>query len=153
MSGFWQSALQNPSRLALVAPDGTRHTAGALLAEVNQLVHGLRAAGLQPGDTVAAVLPNCVAMVELALATAQAGLYLTPINHHLAPPEIAYIVEDSEAKAEVRDAGELAKRKAGQPETLPSDRRAGQVMNYTSGTTGRPKGVRRPLRPRDPDSL
>src|SRR5579859_1820841 len=98
MSGFWRSAAENPHRLALVEPDGTRHTAGALLAQVNQLVHGLRALGLQPGDTVATVLPNCAAMLELALATAQAGFYLTPINHHLTAHEIGYIVEDSEAK-------------------------------------------------------
>jgi long-chain acyl-CoA synthetase len=36
---------------------------------------------------------------------------------------------------------------------MPADRKAGQVMNYTSGTTGRPKGVRRPLSPLDPDSV
>src|SRR5262249_22675323 len=42
---------------------------------------------------------------------------------------------------------------AGQPQTLPPERSAGQVMNYTSGTTGRPKGVRRPLAPFDPDTV
>ena len=41
----------------------------------------------------------------------------------------------------------------GQPTTRPTDRAAGQVMNYTSGTTGRPKGVRRPLTPFDPDTV
>jgi long-chain acyl-CoA synthetase len=153
MSGFWQSARENPSKLALVEPDGTRHTAGALLGEANKVVHGLRALGLGAGDTVATVLHNGAPLIELALATAQAGLYLTPINHHLTPSEIGYIVEDSEAKVVIRDAGELARIKAGQPDTTPADRRAGQVMNYTSGTTGRPKGVRRPLPPIDPDSL
>ncbi len=43
--------------------------------------------------------------------------------------------------------------KAGQSTELPADRAAGQVMNYTSGTTGRPKGVRRPLAPLDPDTM
>ena len=41
--------------------------------------------------------------------------------------------------------------KAGQPTTLPADRTTGKVMNYTSGTTGRPKGVRRPLPGIDPE--
>jgi len=45
----------------------------------------------------------------------------------------------------------FAELSAGQPDTPPADRAAGAVMNYTSGTTGRPKGVRRPLPPIDPD--
>ena len=45
----------------------------------------------------------------------------------------------------------FAELSAGQPDTTPSDRAAGAVMNYTSGTTGGPKGVRRPLPPIDPD--
>ena len=43
-------------------------------------------------------------------------------------------------------------QKEGQPTNLPEDRAAGAVMNYTSGTTGRPKGVRRKLSPLDPDT-
>ncbi len=46
-----------------------------------------------------------------------------------------------------------AELSAGQPTPLPADRAAGQVMNYTSGTTGRPKGVRRALTPFDPDTV
>jgi len=45
----------------------------------------------------------------------------------------------------------LAALAAGQPETLPGDRTQGAAMHYTSGTTGRPKGVRRPLSGVDPD--
>ena len=55
--------------------------------------------GLQPGDTVAIVIPNGVEMIATSLATASIGLYLTPINHHLVGPEIAYIVRDSDARA------------------------------------------------------
>ena len=97
--GFWNLAQKQPDALALAAPDGRDWTRGELLAECNQLVHGLRALGLKPGDCVAAVLPNSVEMVQLYLAVAQAGWYLTPINHHLTAPEIAYIVGDCEAKA------------------------------------------------------
>src|SRR5581483_10486872 len=65
----------------------------------NQLVHALRALGLQTGDVVATVLPNCAEMIEVYLAALQAGWYLVPINHHLVAPEIAYILKDSGAKA------------------------------------------------------
>ncbi len=180
--GFWTLAQQNPDALALVEPDGREHRAGALLAQANRLVHGLRALGLAQGDVVATVLPNGAAMLEVYLAAVQAGWYLVPINHHLTASEIAYILQDSGAKALIvaerfaapcrgavdeigfpaaacfalghvpgfRPYEELV---AGQPADLPADRSAGQVMNYTSGTTGRPKGVRRPLAPFDPDTV
>ena len=180
--GFWNLAQHDPAHVALVDPEGRRLTAGELLAEANRLVHGLRAVGLQQGDRVAAVLPNGAPMVALYLAAAQAGWYLVPINHHLTATEIAYIVQDAEAKAffgaerfadACRGAAEefefpaparialgrvpgfrsYAELIAKQPDTLPSDRVAGQVMNYTSGTTGRPKGVRRALAPYDPDAV
>ena len=65
---------------------------------VNQVVHGLRAAGVEQGDVVATVLPNGEEIIELYLAALQAGWYLVPINHHLVGPEIAYILTDSDAK-------------------------------------------------------
>jgi len=180
--GFWRLAAADPTHLALVDPNGREIVAGDLLAESNRLAHGLRRLGLGHGDVVATVLPNGVPLIELYLAALQAGLYLVPINHHLTASEIAYIVEDSGAKAFVGDerfgdacstaaeALRLAERarfavgqvagfrpwgdlKAGAPATLPNDRIAGQVMNYTSGTTGRPKGVRRKLMPFDPDTV
>ncbi len=180
--GFWNFAARAPGRLALVDPSGREWTRGELLAGCNQAVHGLRALGLEKGDCVAAVLQNGAEMVELYLAIAQAGWYLTPINHHLTAPEIAYIVKDCEARAFVgaerfADAcrgaaaeigfpaaglfaiGEIpgfrpyAELKQGQPTGLPDQRATGAVMNYTSGTTGRPKGVRRALPPLDPDTV
>src|SRR5579864_1370091 len=96
--GFWALAQRDPDHVALVTPDGESVRAGDLLASTNQLVHGLRARGLQVGDVVAAVLPNGREFIELYLACLQAGWYLVPINHHLVGPEIAYIVQDSEAK-------------------------------------------------------
>jgi len=180
--GFWNLARRDPQALALVDPDGREWTRGELLAAANRIVHGLRALGLGRGDCVAAVLPNSAEMIQLYLAVTQAGMYLSPINHHLTAPEIAYIVGDSEAKAffgaerfaaACRGAAEelgfpararfalgrvegfrpFSELLAGQPDTLPADRFAGQVMNYTSGTTGRPKGVRRALPPIDPDTM
>src|SRR5207244_3099838 len=103
-------------------------------------------------------------------------------NNHLTAAEIAYIVQDAEAKALfgaerfadtcAKAAEEIkfpertrfaigrvpgfrayAELTSGHPDTLPDNRTAGQVMNYTSGTTGRPKGVRRALAPYDPDAV
>src|ERR671916_1504974 len=110
--GFWRLAGRDPARLAVVEPDGGEISAGELHAASNRLVHGLRALGLQKGDAIATVLPNGAAMLELFLAATQAGWYITPINHHLAGPEIAYIVDDCDAKALIgheRFAGELAR--------------------------------------------
>ncbi|MFI5041701.1 MAG: acyl-CoA synthetase [Acidimicrobiales bacterium] len=180
--GFWALAKDDPDHLALVTPDGAEVRAGELLASTNQLVHGLRALGLEVGDVVAAVLPNGREFIELYLACLQAGWYLVPINHHLVGPEIAYIVGDSEAKVLVADArfAEVAQAAAeelgfppdhrfsvgdipgfqpfsslstGQSTDLPADRSTGAVMNYTSGTTGRPKGVRRALPGVPPDQI
>jgi long-chain acyl-CoA synthetase len=176
--GFWKLAQEEPSRIAVIAPDGRETTAGELLAAANQLVHGLRARGVQRGDAVAAVLGNEVAMLELFLAAWQAGFYLTPINTHLTPAEIAYILDDCDAKLVVAgpraeghasSAARAANRplfvtsgsgglpydtlKAGRPHAMPEERAAGATMTYTSGTTGKPKGVRRPLSPASPDAI
>src|SRR5689334_3468972 len=111
--GFWKIAQEDPERVALITPgDEVEVTYGELLAGANQVANGLQALGLQKGDTVACVLPNSLEMVELAMAALQVGLYLTPINHHLVGPEIAYIVNDSDARVFIgheRFGDELAK--------------------------------------------
>ena len=178
--GFWARAQENPDWLAVVEPDGTEHKAGDLFGRVNQIVHALRARGVQAGDGIVALVPNGVAPVELSLAALQAGWYYTPVNWHFTPLEIAYIVADTGAKAffvheRFAAAGAAAADEAGvpadarfsygaipgfttvedlrsgQPTDLPDDRTAGTAMHYTSGTTGRPKGVRRALSGLDPD--
>ncbi|MEU1629363.1 acyl-CoA synthetase [Streptomyces sp. NPDC020096] len=179
-NGFWAQATQDPDRDILIAPDGERWSAGRLHATADQLVHGLRAAGLGPGDAFAVVLPNSVEFLTAYLAAAQAGFYLVPVNHHLVGPEIAWIVSDSGAKvliaherytAQAHAAAEEAALPAdhrfaigdapgfrpyaalldGQPPTPPRDRTSGGVMNYTSGTTGKPRGIRRPLSGKPPE--
>jgi long-chain acyl-CoA synthetase len=136
--------------------------------------------GLGEGDGIAVVMPNSIEMLALYFAAMQAGWYLTPINHHLVGPEIAYIVDDCDAKVFVgherfaeacaNAAGEFTLGADrcfaigdvagfrpfddlvdGQPDTAPDNRTAGQPMHYTSGTTGRPKGVRRQLSGLVPD--
>lgn len=167
---FWRFASEHPSHIAVIEGDGHSVTAGELLARVNQLSHGLRGLGLRRGDGIAAMLPNSIEALEVFLAMQQIGLYLTPINYHLVGPEIAYILGDCEARAFIThpryaDASAAAAAqetafnvgrifivgqnyetlKCNQPSEAPDDRSLGAMMNYTSGTTGRPKGVRRPL--------
>jgi long-chain acyl-CoA synthetase len=181
VSGFWKYAEQDPDFIAVVDPDGTEHRAGDLLGRCNQLSHALRSLGLRKGDAVAALLPNSVQPVEVYLAALQAGWYYVPINYRLSAPEVAYILQDSGAKAVVAserfaamaaaaadEAGipreaRLARGSipgwvdhdafvAGFPTTRPDALSAGAAMHYTSGTTGKPKGVRRKLSDFDPDT-
>jgi long-chain acyl-CoA synthetase len=180
--GFWKGAQADPDRVALIDVDGTEIRSGELLASANQLVHGLRAAGLQQNDVVAMLLPNGKEVLEVLLGTMQAGWHIVVVNNGLTAAEIAYILTDSGAKAffthekfsdksrlAVAEAGldqqhcfsvgnipgfsSYAKLKMGQPGNLPADRLAGQFMQYTSGTTGRPKGVQREVFPMDPDVM
>ncbi len=126
------------------------------------LLHG--GFGLRPGDHAAVVLGNRVEFVELVIAAHLAGVWLTPVNWHLTAEEIAFIVEDSGARVVLTEpAFEAATREAvgGRAPVLlagdeldaalyeasdvPADPTApaGGTMVYTSGTTGRPKGVKR----------
>ncbi|MFF7629526.1 acyl-CoA synthetase [Streptomyces cyaneofuscatus] len=173
-NGFWAQAAADPHRTVLVAPGSEEWSAGRLHADVNRMVHGLRAAGMSEGDAFAVVLPNGTELLTAHLAASQAGFYLVPVNHHLVGPEIAWIVADSGARVLITHerfaaAATAAADEAGLPEshrytvgtvpgcrpyadlldghpaTPPEDRTLGWVMNYTSGTTGRPRGIRRPL--------
>ncbi|MFF9864951.1 acyl-CoA synthetase [Streptomyces sp. NPDC013953] len=180
-NGFWAQAAADPDRTVLFAPDGQRWSAGRLHAAANRLVHGLRAAGMETGDAFAVVLPNGAEFLTAYLAASQAGFYLVPVNHHLVGPEIAWIVADSGAKVLIAherygDAARAAAEEAGLPaahryavggpvasfrpyhaltdglpDAPPGGRTLGWVMNYTSGTTGRPRGIRRPLPGKPPE--
>ena len=179
--GFWRIAAADPDRVAVIDADGTRLTSGDLLERSRAIARGLHALGLRPGDAIATVLPNHRAFLECLLAATESGLYLVPVNSHLAPAEAAYVVADSEAKVLVghEDLADLCRAAAAEadlatdrcfavgtvdgfrpfsvldewpPDPAP-DRRPGVVMMYTSGTTGRPKGVRRSLPEGDPDDV
>ncbi|MFZ4515401.1 MAG: acyl-CoA synthetase [Acidimicrobiia bacterium] len=182
MGSFWNYAAETPDALGLVEPDGTTWTAGALHGEANRLVHALRDVGVAHGECVAMLVPNGVVPWALYLAVLQAGWYLTPVNYHLTAPEVACILRDSEAKAFVAHErfGAVARDAAIEADvpisgrigvgaidgfrsyegfiayadnTPPNDRCAGATMHYTSGTTGRPKGVRRDLSESSPDEV
>ncbi|WP_173868606.1 acyl-CoA synthetase [Streptomyces albus subsp. chlorinus] len=180
-NGFWAQAQWAPERTVLIGPDGTPWTAARLHEECNRITHGLRAAGLGTGDAFATLLPNGPEFLAAYLAATQAGLYMVPVNHHLVGPEIAWILADSGAQAllahtrfaataasAANEAGvppahrycvggaidgfrpydDLVRGRPGGP---PAGRTGGWVMNYTSGTTGRPRGIRRPLTGKRPE--
>ena len=178
--GFWKIAEAERDRLAMADPDHNEITYGELYDRVNQITHGLRALGLVKGDHIATTLPNCIEQVALCLAAFQSGFYVTTVNWHLVGPEIAYILGDARSKVYVtherfayesqRAADEAGippearfsigavdgfrafdEMIEGQPSTRPGDLSTGSFMFYTSGTTGRPKGVRRGLPDVHPD--
>jgi long-chain acyl-CoA synthetase len=122
--GFFAFADVQPERLALIEPGIRETTYGQLRDRVHQLSHGLRQLGLVTGDVVALVTRNSRTYFELMLATGQIGLYLTPINYHLAASEIAYIVTNSEAKAVIVDPQVLSTSTSALNEIdFPADRR------------------------------
>ena len=180
--GLWNIASARPDLTAAVDPAGQEWSYGQLAARADRYGRGFQAMGLGPGDSFVMVLPNGVELLALHFAAMQTGLYVVPVNWHLVGPEIAHIVADSGAKAlvgherfagAVRDAAEesglparscfavgevsgfrsLDELGADEPRGRPDRRTAGAPMLYTSGTTGRPKGVRRPLTGADPDDV
>lgn len=179
--GFWDIAEVRPDMVAIVDADGGETSFGELKSWSNSIAALLIEIGLQPGDTVGLIMSNEPAFLAVQLATSQLGLYLTPPNWHLSASEIEYILSDSDARVviagtefadvatEVADAvGLPADRRfasgavpgfhnindlptAGAVD--PARRMNGQTMLYTSGTTGRPKGVRRPLSEVTPEQV
>ncbi len=163
-----------PDKNAVISEYGTR-TFQELNANSNCYANFLLANDLVPDDSVAIICKNRPEFLEALFGPLRVGMRITPINWHLTPEEICYIVENCEAKVVVCDAifsdfFEEIKEKL--PEVilmaadgenslaLPfmetiqkyddsdiSDPIAGRSMLYTSGTTGRPKGVFRKENP------
>ena len=160
-----------PDRVAVTDPSGAEHSFAKVNSRANQLVRLFRSRGLKTGDAVALICSNRVEFVEVLAATLRAGLRLTPVNWHLTTEEVAYVIQDCEARAVVGEARiasvglataqcpDVALKLAiGEPidgfqsydELLDNedgsdiaDPVLGNSMMYTSGTTGRPKGVHR----------
>ena len=163
----------------VMAGTGQAVSYAELDADAMRIAQLFRSIGLQVGDHVAFCLENHPAFYKLAWGATYAGLYFTAISSRLTAEETEYIVNDCGAQAFVtsaykRDvAAEIADRipdvklrlmvdgvvdgyepfeaaVAAQPaEPLPDPRIAGKDMLYSSGTTGRPKGVK-PSFPSDP---
>jgi fatty-acyl-CoA synthase/long-chain acyl-CoA synthetase len=138
----------------------------------NQGAHLFRALGLKAGDHVAFLLENRLAFMEICWAAQRSGLYYTAISRYLTQEEIAYIVRDCGARVFITSPkcaeqvkglvtgapGEPLffmldepepgfrswdKEASAQPTTPIPDEVAGYDMLYSSGTTGRPKGIKR----------
>ena len=170
-------ARENPDKPAVImASTGQVQTYAELDAASNRLAHLFRRSGLARGDTVAIFMENHPAYLDVAWAAQRSGLYYVAIPSRLTAPEVSYILADSgadlvigsAAKQQVLDALETSNAGvaqyiyggagdrgiepalAGLPDTPIDDESAGTDMLYSSGTTGRPKGVRIPM-PEDPD--
>jgi len=162
----------DPDKPAVIMyPSGAVVTFGEMEARANQLAHLFREHGLTEGDAVAILMENNAAYHTVMWGARRAGLYYVPINTHLTAAEAAYIIDNSSATAIVGSAalrpvleylpdlpglriivgGEMAgwlsypQCLAGQPVTPIDDEIEGDLLQYSSGTTGRPKGIKRAL--------
>jgi len=168
-------AAANADKPALiVAETGETISYGDLDRRSNRAAHLFRSRGLQVGDTIALFLDNVPEYFDLVWGAQRSGLFYVCIPSKLTAPEVEYILRDSgarllvvgEALAAVSAQIELGgcigfalgavpgfedwrSSVAAMPETPIADQRAGVDMLYSSGTTGRPKGVRVAL-PEDP---
>ena len=170
IAGLVRVAREAPDRPAIIMTR-TREvmTYAELNARSDALAGQLRAAGLNPGDHVAILLENRPEFMVAVWAAHRSGLYYTPVNWHLTADEVRYIIEDcgasivltSEdrwsalsmlaplAKAQTwlcsgGGASGFAPTGGPAPEPAPYEPIEGQSMIYSSGTSGQPKGIKRP---------
>lgn len=154
---------------ALILADGGTVTYGELYRRSQRVAALLHDAGLRRGDGVALVLPNRREFLEITWACQLSGLYYTAVNTHFTPDEVIYVVADSDARAvfveaSMTELGELLRGSvdvriavggvlpgwhvyddAVEAAGVAPPHIDGSEMLYSSGTTGRPKAVRRPL--------
>jgi len=170
LSFLERSAYVYPDKEAVVH-GSRRYSYRQFQARVHRLASGLRRAGLRKHDRVAFLCPNTPAMLEAHYGVPAAGGILVSINIRLAPDEIGYILKHSGARflfvdaeyeglvkpldlgtlqvVRVDDTGDrgdpyedfLATGDPGPVESWLEDEEETITINYTSGTTGRPKGV------------
>ena len=167
LSFLRRSAYVFPDRVAVVHGE-RRTTYREFEQRVNRLASALHAAGIEPGDRVAFLAPNIPAMLEAHYGVPAAGAVLVAINTRLSRDDVAYILGDCGARMvfcdhelvdlldgtnlrvvridETRTSEDPYEQflRVGSPERFEhplSDEEDVISINYTSGTTGRPKGV------------
>ena len=142
---------------ALIDEDG--HTSWRDLDDrVNRLIHVLRDAGVAPGERIALLSGNRREIFEVFAAAAHSGVLVVPVNWHFAAEEVAYVADNSGSRLLIVDpdyaaaaadvavpqltlGGSYESALAAASGHEPEGQSLGGVMFYTSGTTGRPKGV------------
>jgi fatty-acyl-CoA synthase len=160
----------------IMAGSGQQMTYREMDEAANRFAQLLRARGFRPDDAFAVLLENRIEYFTLIWGSQRAGTLLVPVSSRLTAPEITYILKDSNAKllitspyfdgvmADIRrecpdldvlvtgsgGAEDFAAALDQHPASPIPDQRAGLNMLYSSGTTGRPKGIR-PAPPADPD--
>ena len=172
-------AAENPQKIAyIMAETGETVTYSELEAAANQGAQLLRSLGLQRGDHIAILLENHPRFFQICWAAQRAGIYYTAISWRLQQQEVEYIVNNCEARVFITsierkevvqplldkmvcveksymldgvvDGFESWEEAlAGMPSTEIADQSEGAPMLYSSGTTGYPKGVKRPLPEQD----
>ncbi len=165
-------AARTPEKPAfLIARSGETVTYRELEGRSNQGAQLLRAIGLRRGDAIALMLDNSARFFEICFAAQRSGLFYTPLSTRLSTQEAEYIIRDCGAKVLIVSASlagqalglrnlnpEIRKRysvgavfpgheawefaAAAQPVSRIADESAGRDMLYSSGTTGRPKGIK-----------
>jgi long-chain acyl-CoA synthetase len=168
-TAVWAGA--QPEKACVIDPDGRTRSFVEVNRNANRIVRLLRGAGLRPKDSVALVTSNRGEFIEVLAACQRGGFRVTPVNWHLTTDEIAYILNDCEARAVFAEArvvtsGPAAAQAPGLVLKVAiggeidgfvdyeaalaaidghdiDDPVLGNQMLYTSGTTGRPKGVYR----------
>ncbi len=168
-------AQTTPDKIAYqMAKSGEAITYRELDSRSNQGAQLFRSLGLQKGDHIALLMENTPVFMEVCWAAQRSGLYYTAISRYLTADEIAYIVKDCGARVVITTPkcveavaplitgapgepifyitgpaqGQFKswdEALAAQPATPIADESAGYDMLYSSGTTGRPKGIKRPL--------
>ena len=151
-----------PDEVAIISPDGER-TWAQLESSIRRFANGLAARGIEPGERIAILSLNRPEFIEAILGSMRGGARYVPLNWHLTAAEIAYVLDDSAARLIVCDAqhAQLARDAAQgsgveavlvfgdtydewlaqQSDDEPENTLAGAPLMYTSGTTGRQKGV------------
>jgi len=97
--GEWTTirARQSPSNIAVVCDDGRTYDNQEFNRRVNRLANALPSVGITRGERVAVLFPNNPEFLEMLFAAGKIGAIMVPLNYRLAPPELAYILEDSGA--------------------------------------------------------
>ena len=138
------AAERTPDAEALVGEE-ERLTYADLRERAARIAAGLAARGVESGDRVACVLANEPETVELYWGCQWLGAVVVPLSHRMSNDDLEYCISDCGAEVVIRDQGEVQELAAADahPGALDLDEREPSIQLYTSGTTGRPKGVPR----------